>query len=84
MIPVLAQDKANHAVYGSAIFTAAYVVAFFAGLPALPIAAGAVIGFGVGKEIYDKLHKDKHTPDPLDALATLAGGALCAIPLLCK
>lgn len=84
MLPVIPLDKANHVVYGSVIFTAAYVVFFLAGLPALPLAVGAVVVLAVGKEIYDKLHKDKHTPDPLDALATLAGGALCAIPLLLK
>lgn len=84
MLPVVPQDKANHFLYGAVIFSAVYVVAFFAALPALPIAAGAVVGIGVGKEIYDRRNKETHTPDIKDALATVAGGVVCAIPLLCK
>lgn len=82
MLPIIPQDKANHIVYGSVIFTAAYVIFGFAGLPALPIAAGAVVVLAVAKEIYDRAHRATHTPDPMDALATIAGGALAALPLL--
>lgn len=38
---------------------------------------------GTAKEIYDYIHRDRHTPDPMDALATFAGGLLgfiCTIP----
>lgn len=82
MLPVIPQDKANHFVYGAVIFTVAYVLFTIAGLPALPIAAGAVVGFAVGKEVYDKMHKENHTPDIKDALATMAGGFVVALPLL--
>jgi hypothetical protein len=79
---MIAHDKALHALVGSAIFSAAYVLFTLAGLPALHIAAGAVVLAAVGKEVYDRLNRDRHTPDPLDALATLAGGAVVALPLL--
>lgn len=80
-LPLIPQDKANHIVYGSVIFAAAYALFSFAGLPALPIAAGIVVIAAVAKELWDRAHKETHTPDPLDALATIGGGALCAIPI---
>jgi len=79
---MLPHDKALHALIGAAIFSAAYVLFTLAGLPSLHIAAGAVVLAAVGKEVYDYLNRDKHTPDLLDALATLAGGAVVALPLL--
>lgn len=79
MIP---HDKSLHALVGGCIFSAAYVLFSIAGLPALHIAAGAVVVAAVGKEVYDRIHRDKHTPDGMDALATLAGGAVVALPLL--
>lgn len=79
---MIAHDKALHIVVGSAIFSAVYVACTLAGLPALHIAAGAVVLAAVGKEVYDRIHRDRHTPDPLDALATIAGGVVCALPLL--
>lgn len=79
---MIAHDKALHIVVGSAIFSAVYVACTLAGLPALHIAAGAVVLAAVGKEVYDRANRDKHTPDFLDAVATVAGGALVALPLL--
>lgn len=79
---MLAHDKSLHALVGSAIFSAAYTLFSIAGLPALHIAAGAVVLAAVGKEVHDRIHRDKHTPDGMDALATLAGGAVVAAPLL--
>lgn len=84
MLPVIPADKANHAVYGSAIFAAAYVIFHFAGLPALHIAAGAVVLAAIGKEIYDRINRDRHTPDLMDAVATIAGGAISAAPVCLK
>lgn len=81
-LPLIPQDKANHIVYGSVIFAAAYALFSFAGLPALPIAAGMVVIAAVAKEVWDRAHKETHTPDPVDALATIAGGVVCALPLL--
>ena len=33
-----------------------------------------VIAIGIGKEIYDKKHPDKHTADLYDVIATVLGG----------
>ncbi len=75
MLPTLPHDKANHLAYGAAIACAAV-------LAHSVIAAGiAVAVFAVGKEVYDRVSK-KGTPEPLDAVATLAGGALVLLPLI--
>jgi hypothetical protein len=34
------------------------------------------ITMGVAKEIYDSRHRNKHTSDAKDALATIAGGVI--------
>lgn len=34
------------------------------------------ITVAVAKEIYDSKHRNKHTSDPRDALATIAGGVI--------
>ncbi|MEW6562701.1 MAG: hypothetical protein AB1400_05645 [Pseudomonadota bacterium] len=66
---LLPQDKANHALHGCAIFAVAQLQSLlFAG-----IAVGVI---AVGKEIYDAFHRDLHTPDVRDALATMAGGLI--------
>lgn len=91
MLPIIPQDKANHFAYGAATFTATYTLTAFQQLPALPIAAAAVALVAFGKEALDWLSNRRaraagfpapHGVELLDALATLAGGALCAIPLL--
>ena len=39
--------------------------------------AVAAVGFiAVGKEVYDLVHKDRHTPDIWDAVVTIAGGGV--------
>lgn len=81
---MLPHDKSLHALVGSAIFSAAYVLFTLAGLPALHIAAGAVVLAAVGKEVYDRLNRDKHTPDLMDAVATIIGGAISAAPVCLK
>lgn len=81
-VTMLPHDKALHIVVGSAIFSAAYVLFTLAGLPALHIAAGAVMLAAVGKEVYDYLNRDKHTPDFMDAVATIAGGVVVFLPLI--
>jgi hypothetical protein len=35
-----------------------------------------------GKEIYDYMHRDSHTPDFMDIVATMAGALVCASTLL--
>lgn len=81
---MLPYDKSLHALVGSAIFSAAYVLFSIAGLPALHIAAGAVVLAAVGKEVYDYLNRDKHTFDLMDAVATIIGGAISAAPVCLK
>lgn len=81
---MIAHDKALHIVVGGAIFSAAYVLFSIAGLPALHIATGAVVLAAVGKEVYDYIHRDKHTPDGMDAVATIIGGAISAAPVCLK
>lgn len=81
---MLPYDKSLHALVGSAIFSAAYVLFSIAGLPALHIAAGAVVLAAVGKEVYDYLNRDKHTLDLMDAVATIIGGAISAAPVCLK
>ena len=73
MIPIIPADKANHLAYGA---TLACIGAFHS------VLAGAVACavFGIGKEIYDRVSK-RGTPDVLDAVATLVGGALVLAPL---
>lgn len=76
-------DKLVHVIVGFAIALVA------GGLTALIVGPGLAgpVGFltalaaAVFKEIYDQRHKEAHTPDPLDAIATVFG-ALIAFPLL--
>lgn len=84
MLPVIPQDKANHAVYGAVIFNIA--LPFTSALLAL----AAVAALAVAKEAVDWLRNRRarqaglpapHGVEPLDALATLAGGAACFLPL---
>lgn len=77
MIP---RDKLLHLLAGAIIAAAAHPFG-------LPIAAAAVAVIAIGKELYDRMGHG--TRDPLDALATIAGGALvlgglAAFPLLTK
>lgn len=65
----LPHDKALHLIGGVLIYTVAHFVS-----PAVGLIAVAVVA--VGKEIYDYFNRDRHTPELLDALATIAGGLL--------
>lgn len=73
MLPLIPTDKANHIVYGSALACA--------GLSAHSPLAGLIVAatFAVGKEVCDLVSK-KGTPDPMDAIATVAGGLLVVAP----
>ena len=63
----LPHDKALHVIVG----VLAYMVFHFVS-PVVGLAAAAVAA--VGKEIYDYMNRDRHTPDVWDAVATMAGG----------
>jgi hypothetical protein len=77
-LPALPADKANHLAYGAAL---ACLGSFHS------VALGALLcaAFAIGKEIYDQARKTGN-PEVLDAIATIAGGALVllhpALPLL--
>lgn len=85
MLPQLSADKANHAVYGALIFNTALPLtdAF--------VALALVAVLAVAKEASDWISNHRaraaglpapHAVEVMDALATLAGGVLCALPLL--
>lgn len=73
-LPVIAQDKANHVIYGA--LAAAVGVPFHLVLSVILCAAVAV-----GREAYNKREGGKF--DPRDIAATLIGGGfVCAVALL--
>lgn len=55
-------DKAQHFILGA-------LAALF---PIYPMLAVLIVAWG--KELYDYFHKDKHTCDAMDAIATIVGG----------
>ena len=66
-LPILPEDKANHALYGLVIY------AFAASLFAAPFAMVAVFACAMGKELYDSVLKEKSFSNA-DMIATLCGG----------
>ena len=75
-LPLLPQDKANHAVYGAVI---AAIVSLFS----IPLALTAVALVGVGKEVYDwwrNMHGEQHGVEVMDAVATVCGGLIVLVP----
>lgn len=64
---ILARDKLLHFITGAMLCAALLPISAW-------VALTGVICAAVGKEVYDWHHKDKHTPEVLDAVATLAGG----------
>ena len=61
----LPRDKANHAYYGLVIYS-------FIGLYDISIALAVTLAVGIGKEVYDYMNRDKHSPEILDAVAVVA------------
>lgn len=87
-LPSLPQDKANHVVYGAAIFAVTFCIFSLLKLPATYYAFATVVLFAFGKEAVDylqnKFQGTQHGVELLDAVATVAGGAVCALPLVFK
>jgi hypothetical protein len=86
MLPMLAQDKANHLAYGALIAcTVASACAAF-GLSS-EISAGAAIvatcAVAVGKELADRRNPERNA-EAADIVATLAGAGLVALPALVR
>jgi uncharacterized membrane protein len=71
-LPIVPQDKANHALYGA-------VICLLGSFHSIEL--GVVVGvfFAFGKEIYDRVSR-RGTPDFLDAVATILGVMLVALP----
>jgi len=65
----IALDKQAHFLSGAVIVFALYVI----GLSSLFYMSVCILA-GILKEIYDYQHKDIHTPDVWDAVATISGG----------
>lgn len=86
-LPTISHDKCGHLLYGALVFAAFGAVAAIAGAPyprSIGMASAVVVG--AGKEVADHLanlraKRDRlpppHSVEWLDALATLAGAALC-------
>lgn len=70
---MIAHDKCLHFIGGVLLFAVFHLVSVPVGLAVVTVAA-------IGKEIYDWFNKDKHTPDLMDAVWTIAGGV---VGLLC-
>jgi len=63
------QDKCGHFIAGLLIYAPLHFIDPVVGLLGVAVAA-------VGKEVYDYLHRDNHTPDVWDAVATMLGGGI--------
>lgn len=71
-------DKQMHFLSGAILATAILLVT---GSPSVSFVSVSLVA--MLKEVYDLLHKDKHTPDVWDWVATTLGGLLgTAIVLL--
>ena len=90
-LPQLPQDKANHLAYGALTFCLVFLVAHFL-FPSDQIGFAALVTVlsSIGKEVHDAWVNWKATGNPmkgphgvelLDAVATISGGALAALPL---
>lgn len=82
-------DKAEHFVVGGAIgFVSASITHYACAedAPEIPAWERRVIAYapgvvaGIGKELYDLRHRDRHTPEVMDAVWTIAGTA-CAVEM---
>ena len=72
------QDKAGHFIAGLLIYALLHFINPLIGLMAVAIAA-------IGKEVYDYLNRDKHTPDVWDSIATMLGGLIgfvCSLSII--
>ena len=72
LLAKLPYDKALHYVYGSVLFSLCYH------LLGIGNSLLGVVLVASGKEVYDQMHRDLHTPDFWDFVATMAGALVCA------
>ena len=79
-LPLLPQDKANHAVYGAAAAAIGLCFSWKAGVALCMLVA-------IGKEVYDwwsNRNGGHHKVELADTLATMAGGALVLAPQIVR
>jgi hypothetical protein len=76
-LPSLPADKAGHAIAGAIVSCLPLAVGGPWWLPAL-----ASLTAGLLKEVYDSFHRDRHTVDAWDAIATTAGALPVTLALL--
>lgn len=67
-------DKLAHAGAGLALWSGAVSMGWGAW-----VGLGLAMAGGVAKEVYDTMHRERHTPDALDALATFGPPMLATI-----
>lgn len=67
---MIAKDKVLHVIAGVLTYLTGYLVV---GTWAILL----VVVVAVGKEVYDSYNKEEHTPEVLDAIATVLGGTVC-------
>ena len=69
-------DKMGHAIAGVLVFLLALLLG-----ATIWIGMGVVLVVAVAKEIYDYFHRDRHTPDVWDAVATVSLAGLVTITI---
>lgn len=93
MMPIIPHDKALHFIYGALIFCVGYLATFTWCAEPVGASMALVALFAVGKEVADYLSNQRaikqkvlptHGVELLDAVATIAGGVVVAIPLCVK
>jgi hypothetical protein len=74
-LPLLVEDKANHLIYGIAIYMLFYIFLdrFYAMIP--------VIIIGALKEVFDHYSK-KNNADIFDFIWTVIGGLVCELIII--
>ena len=68
-------DKQGHFIIGLLAYMLFHFISIEVGLIVVAVLA-------IGKEIHDWFHRDRHTPDLWDAVATILGGLagfICAL-----
>ena len=88
-LPQLPADKANHALYGGAIFLAvAFALSLVGVHDARPLALAAVVALALEKELSDWVinrraralgYRPPHGVELFDAAATIGGGLACFV-----
>jgi hypothetical protein len=74
-LPLLVEDKANHLIYGIAIYMLSYIFLdrFYAMIP--------VIIIGALKEVFDH-YSEKNNADIFDFIWTVVGGLICELIII--